>query len=92
MPSDAHEKIVRLDITMYETFAMQKLQTANHLVDEHQYGFDGEMTIAKIEQIFQRWTEQVHDQYVIVFLLAIVADAWYADATNHNFVQFVFVQ
>jgi hypothetical protein len=35
MPSNAHQEVVRLDISMDKTFAVHILYTANHLIGQH---------------------------------------------------------
>lgn len=92
MASDAHQKIVWLYVTMNEMFAMQKLQTADHLFDQHQHRFNCEMSRTKIKQIFQRRTEQIHYQHVEISFGTKVTDARNSHAARHQFVQFVLVQ
>lgn len=42
MSTDAHEEVVGLDVTMDERLAVDVLDTADHLVGEHQHRFDRE--------------------------------------------------
>ena len=37
MSADAHEKVVRLDIAMYKVLHVNVLDSANHLIGQHQY-------------------------------------------------------
>ena len=80
MTSDAHKKVVGLDVAMNEILIVYKLDARNHLIGEHEHGFHCETTRAKVKEILQAWPQQVHDEYVVVFLLAVPAYVRYADA------------
>ena len=36
MPADAHEKVVRLDVAMYEVLHVNVLNSTDHLVGQHE--------------------------------------------------------
>ena len=49
-------------------------EAANHLFGDHHHRLDGETSVAMIEKVFQRRTEQVDDQNVVQAFLAEVVD------------------
>uniref|UniRef100_A0A182IYJ2 Uncharacterized protein n=1 Tax=Anopheles atroparvus TaxID=41427 RepID=A0A182IYJ2_ANOAO len=89
---DAHEEVIRLDVAVDEVLHVQILQPADHLVDEHQHGLDREVPAAKVEEVLQRRSEQVHHQHVVAALLAEVANVRDADAAGQHLVQLVLVR
>lgn len=76
MSADAHQEIVGLDVPVYERLAVDVLYTADHLISEHQYGFYRETARAKVEQVLQRRTQQIHNQHVVFLLLAIISEMY----------------
>ena len=92
MTPDAHKEIVGLDVAMNEILVVYKLDARYHLIGEHEHGLHGEAARAKVKEVLQARSEQVHDKYVVVFLLAVPADVRYADAALQNFVEFTLVQ
>lgn len=90
--TDAHEKVIWLDVAVNEVLVVNKLNATYHLIGEHKYCLHSKTARAKVEKIFERWSEQVHDQYVVVLLLAKPANVWYADAALKNFVELALVE
>ena len=80
MTPDAHQKVVGLDVAVNEILVVYKLDARYHLIGEHEHGFHCEATRAKVKEVLQAGPQQVHDEYVVVFLLAVPADVRYADA------------
>lgn len=74
VPADAHQEIVGFDVSVNERFAMHVFDSADHLIGQHENGFDGEATRTKIEEIFQRRPQQIHDKHVVIFFLSIVSE------------------
>lgn len=49
--SDAHEEVVRLDITVDERLGVDVLDTRDELIGEEQDGLERELPVAEVEQI-----------------------------------------
>lgn len=81
VPADAHEEVVRFYIAVDERLAVDVLDAADHLVGQHQDSFDGEPAGAEVEQILKRRTQQIHDENIMIFFLAIIS------AIQKNFLQ-----
>jgi hypothetical protein len=90
--ADAHQKVIWLYIAVNKIFIVNKFDAAYHLIGQHEHGLHGEAPRAKIEQVLETRAEQVHDEYVVVFFLAVPANVRYAHAALQNFVQFTFVK
>lgn len=73
MTSDSHKEIVWFDIPVNEGLAMNVLDTADHLIGQHKDCFDGETSRTEVEEILERWTQQVHDEDVVFLFLSIVS-------------------
>ena len=72
--ADAHQEVVRLDITMDEGFGVDILNTRDQLICQEQYRLQGEFSVAKVEEIFQAGTKKVKDHGVVVTLGAEPTD------------------
>jgi len=51
--ADAHEEVVRLDITVDEGLGMNVLNTGDQLVGKEKNGLQGELAVAEVEEVFQ---------------------------------------
>lgn len=58
---------------------MTKRIKTYHLFRNHACGFDGEFSVAVVEQVFQAWAEKVNDQNVVKAFLTKVVDIWDAN-------------
>lgn len=63
--SHTNDKVVRFDITMNEVTVMDVLHTSDHLDCQHVDSLLGEFSVAKVEQILQTWTQQIHHHYIL---------------------------
>ena len=79
--ADAHEEVVRLDITVDEVLLVNGLHAGQHLLGNHDNGLDGESAIAVVEEILQGRTKQVNDKNVVEAFLAKVIDIGDASCT-----------
>ena len=50
--------------------------TTYHLVGEHQHRLEPKFAVAKVEQIFEGWSQEIQNHHVEVSLDAIPADVW----------------
>ena len=89
---DAHEKVVGLDVAMDEVLVVHELNATYHLIGEHKYCLHSKTARAKVEKVLERRPEQVHDQYVVVLLLAEPAYVRNADAALQDLVQLALVE
>lgn len=71
MPSDAHEKVVRLYVAVDEVLVVYKLNATYHLVGEHQNRLHREAPRAEIEQVLKARSQKVHHQDIVIALLAV---------------------
>lgn len=92
MSSDPHEEVVRLDIPMDEVLVVDKFNATNHLVGQHEHRFHSESSGAKVEEVFERGPQQVHDENVVVALRSVPADVGDPDAPLKDLVQLRFVK
>lgn len=90
--SNSHEEVVWLDVAMDEVLVVNILNSANHLVGQHQDSLHGEPPGAEVEEILEAGSEQVHDQDVVVSLLSVPSDVGDAHSALQNLVQFALVQ
>lgn len=77
---------------MNEILHVHVLDSANHLIGEHEHGLHGEPPTAEVEEVLQRRPQQVHHQAVILALNAVEANVRDADATLQNLVHFALVE
>lgn len=51
--SDTHEEVVGLDIPVNEVSGVDVFGSGDELVGEKQDGFEGEFTVAEVEEVFE---------------------------------------
>lgn len=73
-------------------FSENALNSSNHLIRQHEDSLHCESSGAKVEEILETWSEEVHDEDVVVSLLAIPPDVGDAHAALEDFVQLALVQ
>jgi hypothetical protein len=84
--ADAHEEVVRLDITVDEGLGMDVLDAGDELIGEQEDGLQRELAVAEVEEIFQRGTEQIEDHGVVVALGAEPAHEGDTDTASKGLV------
>jgi hypothetical protein len=62
--SDA--EVIGFDVSMHIALVVDVLDCGDHLVKQHQYGFEGELVLGVIEQCPERLTHQIHHQHIIM--------------------------
>lgn len=65
----ADEEVVRLDVSMDNSFVVDLLDSLDHLLGDEAAGFQIEFSFALHEQIFETGSEHVHDHDVELVLL-----------------------
>ena len=66
--SDAHEEVVRLDITVDEGLGVDVLDTRDELVCQEQDGLQRELPVAEVEQVLQTGSEEIKNHGIVVTL------------------------
>ena len=84
--ADAHEEVVRLDITVDEGFGVDVLDAGDKLVGQQKNGLQGELAVAEVEEILQAGSEEIKNHGIVVALGAEPADKWDADTTGERLV------
>src|SRR4051812_38273204 len=59
--ADAHEEVIRLDITVDEGFGVNVLDAGDELIGEQEHRLQGELAVAEVEEILQAGAEKVKD-------------------------------
>jgi hypothetical protein len=80
--ANAHEEVVWLNITVDEGLGVNILDTGDELIGKEQNSFQGEFSVAEVEQILQTRSEQIQDHCIVVTLGPEPADKWDADTTS----------
>lgn len=89
--SDAHQEIVRLDVTMNERLGMDVLDAGNQLIGQQQHRLQGEFAVAKVEKILQTRPEQIENHGVVIALRPKPANKRNADASRERLVDASFI-
>ena len=58
--ADTHEEVVWFDVSVDEVLVVDVLDSADHLVCQHQDCLHGEAARAKVEEVFKRRSKKVH--------------------------------
>lgn len=80
--TDAHQEVVRLDVTVDEGLGVNVLDPGDELVSQEKHRLQGELPVAEIEQIFQAGAEKIEDHGVVVTLGAKPANEGNADPSS----------
>ena len=78
---DLHKEIVRLDVSVYEAFAVDVLDSWDQLISKQEHSFQTESSRAEVEEVLQARAQQLHHHHVEVALGAAPLDLWDSDAT-----------
>jgi hypothetical protein len=63
--SSIGNEVSRFDITVDKVAGVHELNSLQHLVSNHEYGFEGKATTAFVELILKGWTEKIHDHQIV---------------------------
>lgn len=77
--AETHQKIVGLDVAVQKGSRVDVFDPLNHLVGEHEDGFEGEAAVTKVEEVLERGAEQIDGHDVVFAFAAVPADAGYSD-------------
>lgn len=84
--ANAHQEVVRLDITVDERLGVDVLNTGDELIRQEENGLQGEFPVAEVEQILQAGSEEVQDHGIVITLGAEPADEGNANAAGERLV------
>lgn len=84
--TDAHQKVVRLDVTMDEGFGMNVLDARDELIGEEEDRLQGEFAVAEVEEILQAGTQEIKHHGIVVTLGPIPTHKGYAHTSGERFV------
>ena len=77
---------------MDEVLVVHKLDPSDHLIGQHEHSLHGEPAGAEVEEVLETWSEEVHDEDVVVPLLAVPPDVGNAHAALEDLVQLALIQ
>ena len=66
--SNANQKIVRLDVSVNEVFAVHELDAIKQLESDHDDGFQRELVVAELKEDLERRAEDLDDHAVVIVL------------------------
>lgn len=59
-------EVMRFDVSVEVVFVVDVLDSGDHLVDQHQYGFEGEPAEGLLEQCSEGRAHQIHHQHIVI--------------------------
>ena len=62
--SAANQEVIRLDVSVDDALFVDLLDTADQLDSDHQDSLEIEVALARLEQVFERRSQQVHHHHV----------------------------
>lgn len=68
--TNTHQEVGRLDVAMEDVFGMDILDSRDGLVGDEEDSLERELSVAVIEQIFERWAEKLVDEHKVFTLLS----------------------
>ena len=84
--ADAHEEVVRLDITVDEGLGVDVLDAGDELIGQQENGLQGELAVAEVEEILQAGSEEIKNHGIVVTLGTEPADKGDTDTTSERLV------
>lgn len=89
--ADAHEEVVRLDVSVDEGLGMDVLNTRDELIGEKEDRLQRELAVAEVEEVFQAGPEQIEDHGVVITFGAEPAYEGDTDAASQRLVHTGFI-
>lgn len=84
--SNAHQEIVRFDVTMDKGLGMNVFNAGNELIGQQKDRLQGEFAIAKVEQILQARSKEIQDHGVVITFCAKPTHKRNADPSSKRFI------
>mmetsp|Transcript_44656 Transcript_44656/g.73928 ORF Transcript_44656/g.73928 Transcript_44656/m.73928 type:complete len:348 (-) Transcript_44656:103-1146(-) len=80
------KKVVRLNVAMNKLKLVHRLDAIQHLLRQQQNRLERESASAKIEQVLERRSQQVHDQHEILLFLTVKIHVGHSQRALHMLV------
>ena len=82
----SNQEIIGLDVSVNYALVVDLLDSTNHLLANHQDCFEVKVSLASLEKVLDRWSEQIHHHHmeVLVWRRAIRADVIKARYTSYS--------
>jgi len=84
--ANAHQEVIWLDITVNEGLGVDVFDTRDELIGQKEDSLEGELAVAEVEEIFERWAEKVENHGVVITLCAEPADKGNTDTAGKRLV------
>lgn len=84
--ANTHEEVVRLDVAVDEGLGVDVLNAGDELVGEQEDGLEGELAVAEVEEVLERWAEEIEHHGVVVALRSEPSHEWDADTASKGLV------
>ena len=89
--ANAHQKVVRLDVTVDERLCMNVLDTGDQLVGQQKHGLQGEFAVAEVEKILKTRAEEIENHGVVVTFSTEPTDKRDAHTSSERLVDTSFI-
>lgn len=66
--SDAHQEVIRLDISMDKRLGVYVLNSGDELIGQKEHSLQGELSVAKVEQILQARPKEIEHHGIVITL------------------------
>jgi hypothetical protein len=89
--SNAHEEVIRLDITVDEGLGVNVLDAGDELICEEEDSLQGEFAVAEVEEILQTGAEEIENHGIVIALGTEPANEGDTDTTSEGLVDASFI-
>lgn len=89
--TNAHKEVVGLDITVDEGLGVDVLDTGDELIGQEKNGLQGELAVAKVEEILQTGSQEIQNHGIVITLGSEPADKRNTDTSSKGFVDAGFI-
>jgi len=84
--SNAHQEVIRLDITVDEGLGVNIFDPGDELIGQEKGGLEGELSVAKVEQILKAGSEEIENHSIVVTFGSEPTDEGDTDTASERFV------
>ena len=82
--SDTNQKVVWLHISVEEVTRVDELDSLQHLIGEHQHGFERKLPLAVVEEVLETGSQQIDNHHVVVTFDAKPMHVWNTNYEKMN--------
>lgn len=86
-----HQEVLRLDVAMDDVLGMDILDPTDGLVGNEKDSLERESSVAVIEQVFERWAQNLVDEHKVFTLISRPEDVRDSYTAGESFVLVAFV-